>query len=538
MRVFAAVVFGTLAAACATGPQRVATSAAPSSSIQSRTTLQASPARATRQSRKAVAQLQHDLAAVFDAAVMAHAQWGVVVRSLDSGETLYELNGSKLMMPASNMKIVTLAGAAHTIGWNTRFTTTLETAGTVEAGVLRGDLFVRGGGDPTINTRNARGAAVFSEWVAALKAAGIAEISGRIIGDDGYFDDEGIGAGWAWDYLQYGYAAPVGALQYNEDIADLTVTPGSAAGDPAVVQLSPGSGYTLINRATTSAAGIPETIDYRRQLDRATLEVFGTVPQSTAAPAGTVAPLRTAARQVAVLNPTVYLVESLRNALVAAGIRVTGEAMDMDDLAEADRAALAVAASRRVVVKSESPTLREIAVVLMKVSQNLYAETLLKAAGVSSGKPGSVPAGREAVLSALHAWQLDDRSLVMSDGSGLSRYNYVSARLLADILAHMWGDPAHRGPFSASLPVAGKDGTTATRMRRSRAEGNAMAKTGSISNVRSLSGYVRTRDGEMLTFSILANDFVIPAAAVNWMQDLAVEVLANFTRTSSLRSKQ
>jgi D-alanyl-D-alanine carboxypeptidase/D-alanyl-D-alanine-endopeptidase (penicillin-binding protein 4) len=119
---------------------------------------------------------------------------------------------------------------------------------------------------------------------------------------------------------------------------------------------------------------------------------------------------------------------------------------------------------------------------------------------------------------------------VIADGSGLSRYSYLTAGTIADVLRHMYDSPRHRELFSASLPVAGKDGTVATRMRRTRAEGNALVKTGSIANVRSLSGYVRTRDGEMLVFSIIANDFVIPAATVTWIADLAVEHLSNFTR--------
>jgi PBP4 family serine-type D-alanyl-D-alanine carboxypeptidase len=166
----------------------------------------------------------------------------------------------------------------------------------------------------------------------------------------------------------------------------------------------------------------------------------------------------------------------------------------------------------------------------MGVSQNLYAETLLKAAGAARGGAGTTAAGRTVVQAALRAWAIDDRWLVMADGSGLSRYNYVTADLLADILIRMATDPALRDGFSASLPVAGRDGTLALRMRRSRAEGNARAKTGSISNVRTLSGYVRSRDGELLAFSILANDFIVPGATVNWIADLGVEILANFTR--------
>ena len=202
----------------------------------------------------------------------------MVVRSAGTGERLFERNGGKLMMPASNMKIVTLAAAAESLGWDSRFTTTLEAAGPIDAGVLRGDLYVRGGGDPTINTRNGRGAAVFAAWAAALAAAGINRIEGRIIGDDNLFDDEALGAGWAWDYLQYGYAAPVGALQYNEDVVTLVVTPGVTAGAPAIVTLSPGSGLSVTNKAVTAAPGTPETIDYRRFLDRPVLEVTGAVP--------------------------------------------------------------------------------------------------------------------------------------------------------------------------------------------------------------------------------------------------------------------
>jgi serine-type D-Ala-D-Ala carboxypeptidase/endopeptidase (penicillin-binding protein 4) len=476
-----------------------------------------------------VLELRRELGRVFGAPLTAHAQWAVVVRSLDSGEPLYELNAAKLMMPASNMKIVTLAGAAQVLGWEWRFTTTLEADGVVRDGILEGDLVVRGGGDPTINTRNGRGAAVFEEWATALKRAGIQEIRGRIIGDDQRFDDEGIGGGWAWDYLQYGYAAPVGALQFNEDVAQLTVEPGGTVGEPAVVRLAAGSGLTISNRAVTGPGDVAEAIDYRRYLDRPELEVTGTVPLTAGAnPA--LPPVRTVVRQVAVVNPTVFFAQSLKDGLIERGIRVTGDAVDFDAVAPAMMNGSPGDGTRQIIAKTESPPLREIATVLMKVSQNLYAETLLKAAGTTNGGLGTTAAGRAAVIEALRAWNLDERSLVMADGSGLSRYNYVTATLLADILERMYDDPGHRDAFWSSLPIAGKDGTVATRLRRTRAEGNAVAKTGSIANVRALSGYVRTRDGETLVFSILANDFVAPAATITWIADLAVEILANFTR--------
>jgi D-alanyl-D-alanine carboxypeptidase/D-alanyl-D-alanine-endopeptidase (penicillin-binding protein 4) len=472
--------------------------------------------RRPRPSPEAVARLQRDLGSVFGAPLMAHAQWGVDIRSLETAEVLYQVNAGKLMMPASNMKILTLAAAAELLGWDARFTTTLETSAPVEGGVLRGDLVVRGTGDPTLNKRNGRGGQVLGEWAAALTAAGIHEIDGRIIGDDQAFDDEGLGGGWAWDYLQYGYAAPVGALQYNEDVAELIVAPGAAGGDPAIVRLAAGTGLAVVNRAVTGAAGSAETIDYRRRLDEPVLEITGSMPLGTPA----------VIRNVAVVNPTLFAAQSVKDGLAARGITIHGEAADLDDVA----ASLLPSSGRRVLHATESPPLREMATVLMKVSQNQYAETLLKAAGSVGGGIGTTEAGRGAARALFTGWNIPETAYVMADGSGLSRYNYVTARAITTILERMYHDARHRDPFMATLPVAGKDGTISTRLRGSRAEGNAAAKTGSIANVRSLSGYVRTRDGEMVVFSILANDFVIPAATVNWIADLAVEILASFQR--------
>jgi D-alanyl-D-alanine carboxypeptidase/D-alanyl-D-alanine-endopeptidase (penicillin-binding protein 4) len=183
-----------------------------------------------------------------------------------------------------------------------------------------------------------------------------------------------------------------------------------------------------------------------------------------------------------------------------------------------------------LIARSESPPLRDIATVLMKVSQNLYAETLLKAIGGGQQGLGTTEGGRVAVRRVLTDWGIKPDSYVMYDGSGLSRYNYVTAATIADVLQHMYNDPRHRDAFVATLPIAGKDGTMATRLRRTRAEGNAVAKTGSIANVRSVSGFVKTRDGELIVFSILCNDFIIPSARITAMADLAVETLANFTR--------
>jgi D-alanyl-D-alanine carboxypeptidase/D-alanyl-D-alanine-endopeptidase (penicillin-binding protein 4) len=472
------------------------------------------PATSPGQSSKAERRLAADLDRVFDAPVMSQGLWGVEVKSLDTGRVLYQRNARKLMMPASNMKIVTLATAATTLGWDYRFTTTLETAAPIENGTLAGDLIVRGTGDPTINSRDDRAAKLFDDWALALRGLGITRIDGNLVGDDNAFDDEGIGAGWAWDYLQYGYAAPVGALEYDENIARLTVAAGPTEGAPALVTLSPGSGFQIINRAFTGAAASPITIDYARRLDAPILEIGGSIALDSPP----------VARDVAVVNPTIFFMQSLKDALAARGVEVTGVAQDADDQMN-----LPAPDVRRPILQSPSPPLREIATTMMKVSQNLYAETLLKACSAARGGLGTTAGGRLVTRTLLDAWNIPSSTYVQLDGSGLSRYDYVTADMLAAILEHMYRDPAMRDAFVATLPIAGKDGTMRRRLKATRAEANATAKTGSIANVRTLSGYVRTRDGETLVFSMLANSFAIPASTVTWIADLGVETLANYT---------
>ena len=482
----------------------------------------AAPATAPKPNPRAERSLAADLTGIFGSAMTANALWGVHIKSLDTGRVLYSRNASTLMMPASNMKIVTLAAAAETLGWDYRFKTTLETDGTIEAGAVKGALIVRGSGDPTINSRNGRAAALFDEWAAALRAAGITRIEGGIAGDASAFDDRRLGQGWAWDYLEAGYAAPIGALEYNENIASVSIRPGVKPGDAAALQLAPSTGLGLLYRVTTGEAGSRTSITLERRTYDNYLDVSGSIAADSP-------PLT---RDVAVVSPTKYFVHSLLIGLVERGIAVSGLPVDL-----AERPPDVHPLPRRVIHESLSPPLRDIATTMMKVSQNLYAETLLKATGGAAGSGGTAATGRRASADVFTRWGIPDHAYVQADGSGLSRYNYVTPAMIVTLLERMHADPRHRDAFTATLPIAGKDGTISTRMRTTRAEANAVAKTGSIANVRALSGYVRTRDGELLAFSMLANNFTVPAATINWMTDLAVETLANHTTTPAVRNR-
>ena len=461
-----------------------------------------------------IADLQRELDSLFGAPALDRSLWAVMVQSLDSGEILYRHDSTKLMMPASNMKIVTLAAAAERLGWDYTFETRLLTTQPIENGVLEGDLVIVGSGDPSINGRGGSPTRVFEDWADRLRAAGLTRIDGRIVGDDRAFPDEPLGFGWSWDDLGSGDAAPVTALQYNENVAEVVVRPGEAAGSAATMELRPPeSGLVLDAHVTTSGAGVAPDLTLRRLPGSDRLFVGGTIP------AGSPEIVETAA----VDDPAGFFVRALRAVLIKNGIDVRGEAVGISGAGS-----MPDLAGRTVLLSHRSPPLSELATVLMKVSQNLYAETLLRALGATRGT-ATADGGRKVVQEVLERWGVPPDAVVLRDGSGLSRYNYLTAETLVRILRQMYRDPRHRQAFSATLPIGGRDGTIARRMKGTRAEGNVLAKTGSLSNVRALSGYVKTLDGEPLAFSIIANNFNLPTPAIDSVTDLALERLANFT---------
>jgi len=482
-----------------------------------------------------VAQLKDDLDALLSGAVLARGTWGVLVRSMRTGDTLYAFNPLKLLMPASNMKIVTLAAAAERLGWNYAYETRVFAVGPIEAGVLRGDLVVVGSGDPSIGVTDGSAARIFGAWADRLKELGIRAIDGRIVGDDRGFEDQTLGFGWSWDDLPDDYAAGVGALQFNENAVRVTVSPGIAVGEPASIAVEPpGSRLGVACVVRTERAGVPRSLSTRRLPGAQRLEITGTM--------GLDAP--PAVLSVSVDNPTIFFVEAMKLALIARGLDVRGAAVDIGSLQ--GEAAPGVNNDRgggppgvnndRLVATNRSAPLSTLAIRLMKDSQNQYAETLLKTLGAADGQVrgeaarGTAAGGRISARAVLERWGVDGSGLIQRDGSGLSRYDYVNADTLVAILSHVFHDTTLYGPFNASLPVAGEDGTLANRLKGTVAEGRVQAKTGSMSNVRALSGYMSTADAEPLAFSILVNNFETPADVVNNATDAIVIRLAQFRR--------
>jgi D-alanyl-D-alanine carboxypeptidase/D-alanyl-D-alanine-endopeptidase (penicillin-binding protein 4) len=464
----------------------------------------------------ALAALQHDLSALFGRGAVDHAQLAVSVRSLTTGETLFALNERRMMVPASNQKLLTVAAAARRLGWNYRYTTRVLATGRVKAdGTLDGDLVIVGSGDPTINPRHPDRWAVLDDWAGQIAARGVKVVNGHLIGDDNAFAEPGIGSGWSWDDLVTGYGSPIGALQYNENQVELLVGPGMTAGAPGIISMSPlGSGLIVDNQVETAAVDQPTRVSTARMPGWNMIAVRGQVAIGAT-------PRRVLA---AVENPTTLFLSAFREALSRKGIFVGGSALDIDDVRTPPDLTTA-----ETWVTDQSLPLFTIVDPLLKRSRNGYAETLLWTLS-PPGEPASDVAGLKVLREALTELGVNPALYASFDGSGLSRYDMLTAEALTQVLTAIWRDPLMLGPYRNALPVAGMAGSIENRLKGTPAAGRVWAKTGSMFNINTLSGYVLTADNDTLAFSFLANNYTVPSSEIDALMDEALLKLAGFSR--------
>lgn len=451
----------------------------------------------------------------FEDSRFQNAYWGVVVESLETGEVWYERNAGKLFMPASNEKIPTSAAALTVLGPDWKFTTDFRTNGEItDDGVLEGDLIVFGNGDPTLYERvfdDSRD--VFREVAKALHDKGISRIAGKIVGDDNAFDDQHLGYGWPFDGLPIWYSAEFGPLQINENYVDLRIVPpDSADGEVRVEPNLPSSYFKIVNKLEVRESGW-NRVSIDRAVGSNEIVLTGRVRAGSD-------PFE---RSPTITNPTLFYVTVLKEVLQEQWIEVDGEAIDCDDIEgwDVEREGL------ELLHQHKSPPLSEVLKLLMKRSQNMYAETMVRVLGWHDTGTGSWRAGSEVVEEQLEQFGIEEGTYRFMDGSGLSRYNYTSPRILTEILKGMrkheyW--PVWRD----IQPVAGVDGTLRSRMKGTAAEGNVRAKTGTISNVRALSGYVTTAAGEELVFSFIVNAHTASNSATEEVTDGALAFLAAY----------
>ena len=462
--------------------------------------------------------------------------FAVKIVSLDSGQIIFEQDANKFVRPASNMKLYTVATAFDRLTPDFHFVTSVYAKEKPEDGKVKGDLVVYGRGDPSIAARFNDGD--YFKGINALAdrivAAGIKRVKGDLVGDESYFNGNPLGSGWEWEDLTWSYGAPVSALNINDNALDLNVKPGDRVGAPVTFTTGPpaASFVTVLNHATTSARGSRSNLRIYRGLGANTIELSGTVPLGDAGWVG----------GVAIPDPALAFVTMLRDALVKRGVKIDGRVRTVTwrtggSVVPAANAGETPALPAPVEIASlQSPPFSVVAAHTLKPSQNQYTELILRALGRTQPPPVSEngrtredeDAGLEIVRNFLRQAGIGDNDVALNDGSGLSRNDLISANTTVQLLTFMTKHKYFE-QFREALPIAGVDGTLRTRMRGTPAEGNVRAKTGSLSSVASLSGYVTTAAGEHLVFSMMLNNYPDAAAVRRDSIDAIAVLLASFS---------
>ncbi len=449
--------------------------------------------------------VQRSLEAVKESPALAGAYSGIVVKSLTDGTYQFRTNDEKFFVPASNMKLFTTAAALVMLGPEFSYRTGLYTDGEIRDGVLTGNLIIRGVGDPTLSDRFHPGGVddIFSSWAETLVRLGVVEVKGDILGDGSLFGEPSMGRGWAWDDDLYCYSAEISALSINDNCVAISIRPGAVGQTPSV-SVNDSSGYIAVqSQATTTAADQASNLRLSRAPGTNLLTLSGSIPAN----AGEERIF------VTVHNPALFTAAHLRHLLESKGIRVSGIISDRRPLSGGFSYE-----SMRLIDTYSSPPLREVITDINKASRNLSSELLFRTMGESSSGDGSAKAAAEVLQRTLTTMSVPPGSILIYDGSGLSRMNLVTPTALLALLEYMYRHEL-RSYFLSSLPVAGIDGTLRERLRNTQAQGKVMAKTGAMTHVLNLSGYMKGREGGMYAFSILMNNFSGPSTPVKTLQD-------------------
>lgn len=497
--------------ACASGGSTGATNAPATAPMSAPTPATAPTANASAPpSAVTRAQLKREIDSMVAQPQFRNAQFGVLVVDPEKGDTLYSLNAGKLFMPASNMKIVTGATSLAQLGADYTFRTTFEAAGYMKRDTLVGALIVTGRGDPTISD-HMRGDAMkpLYDIADSLRAHGIVAITDGVRGGPDVFPDTTIGFGWSWDDLGEDYGAGVDALYFNEGFGT-AIAYGKPGKHPDSVVTFPARNYPHIMLGTGDNSRDTGAVRLTFNQFRNAFFVRGTVKSSA--------------------DTLVYVYPDVRDAYLAAlagALRFRGMTVGNRSWGESDRDAIPYDPSRmRALFSIHSPPLREILPALEKPSQNQIAEILYKTLGLEKTGVGSADSGRVVVERQLAAWGVQPDGYLIRDGSGLSRYGYLSPETLVRVLDRIRADTAFQLFYNA-LPIAGVDGSLERRMLGTAAVGRVHAKTGSVANARSLSGYALTADNHTVIFSLLANNWITKQSAVDSVQNRIAVMLAS-----------
>jgi serine-type D-Ala-D-Ala carboxypeptidase/endopeptidase (penicillin-binding protein 4) len=439
--------------------------------------------------------------------LMSRASVGIEVVDLATGDELFSHSGDVGFIPASTTKIVTTAVALKTLGPAYEFSTHVYRHGELgRDGVLDGDLYVKGFGDPTLTIER------LWRLVHDVAIQGIVEVDGNVVFDDDFFGDDYLVPGWTKKVdLANGptYFAPLGALSLNFNTACIVVAPGADTSSPARVELdTPASVLVIDNQVRTVGEGGRRWLRIEREVDpkahTVTFHVAGQVPLDS----DVLRFYRTVDR------PTDHFMAVFSDLLKKQGIKVGGKFLDGTTPDDEETV---------LVARSDSEPLGTLIRQLMKQSNNLMAEHLLKTVGAEVyGVPGTTEKGLQAVRTYIDGLGIPRDQYVLVNGSGLSLDARLRPSLLTAILADTYHDRDIGPEFAASLSIGGIDGTLWHRFRDEDEVSRVRGKTGSINGVHCLAGTLEAGDGSMLAFAVMVNDLGSNPSPARRLEDALV----------------
>ncbi|WHY69989.1 D-alanyl-D-alanine carboxypeptidase/D-alanyl-D-alanine-endopeptidase [Neobacillus sp. SuZ13] len=435
---------------------------------------------------------------------------GVSIRSAKDGKIIYAQQGDVRLRPASNMKLLTAAAALNVLGEDYTFTTEIHTDGPIKKKTLHGNLYIKGKGDPTLLKSD------FDQMAEVVQKRGIKKISGNLIGDDTWYDDVRYSLDLPWSDETTHYGAQISALtasptkDYDAGSVKVLVQPAARKGEKPSVKMTPKTSYLkIINKAVTGAEESKKNITIERVHAKNTITIKGTIP------------IKAKPEQdwIGVWDPTRFSMSLLKQSLTEHGIQVTGKLKTG-----------MVPDTAKMLTTHHSIPLSELLVPFMKLSNNVHAEILIKEMGkVVKGK-GSWENGLKVLNSELVKFGVNPKTLVLRDASGVSHVNLIPANQLTQLLFTVQKEKWFSS-YLHSLPVAGapekmEGGTLRNRLKDPLVRGKVKAKTGTISTVSSISGYVKTKSGQTLIFSILLNNLLEDTKGKK-VEDRMLTIIAN-----------
>lgn len=429
---------------------------------------------------------------------MQHAMWSVCVMSVQKDVVITEYNSHISLVPASTLKLMTTGAALSMLGSDFTFKTKIQYDGTFDSigGVLKGNLYITGGGDPTIDSKyfkdKSDSTSTTDKWAAILKKKGLKIIEGAVIADASMFEDNTVPPQWIWADMGNYFGAGACGLSYHDNSYSVFLNSGSSGSITTISKIAPTiEGLQLINKVSAAGKtdsaflfGAPYT--YYRVMEgtipanKTNYEVEGSIP-----------------------DPALFFAQALDKSLKTIGIKTSKKATTVRQLKEEEKHS---PTSKTTLYTHYSPSLEKIVYWTNLKSINMYAEHLLKYIAYAKTGQGKEDKGIETVIKFWKERGVDVKGMTMNDGCGLSRANVITTKTQVQALRKMYLDKNYKA-FYNSLPVAGKSGSLGNLCEGTIAENNLCAKSGYITGARGYAGYVKNKKGELLCFSVLANNY-------------------------------